>query len=105
MSSNIQRKQKTLSIMVSDELSIYSVSALGEEIMRQLPEVEKITVDLSQVTEMDSAGLQLLIAIKNLQTEYAVEFVGHTSAVLEVLDVCGMAGEFNDSDSMISAVQ
>lgn len=104
MSSSIQLKQKTLSVLVSDELSIYTASALGEQITKKLSGAEKITVNLRQVTEVDTAGLQLLIAIKNLHSEYDIEFVEHSPAVLEVLELCGMAGEFNDS-VILSAVQ
>ena len=53
---------------------------------------------VSQVTEIDSAGLQLLVAAKleALIRDKQLHFVGHSKPVLEVLDLCDLGGFFGD---------
>lgn len=97
MALEIAVSDKKLSVLLDDELTIYTANHFRELLSEQLPGMTHISVNLSKVTEMDSAGLQLLIAIKNLSTKYEVKFLEHSSAVTEVLSICGLAGQFNDS--------
>lgn len=56
------------------------------------------TIDLSGVTECDSAGLQLLMAAKQaaLNEGRPLHLLAHSTAVLEVFELLNMAGYFND---------
>lgn len=57
-----------------------------------------IAIDLSNVTEIDSAGLQLMVLAKReaAALDRTLRFVGHSSAVLDLLDLTGLAGFFGD---------
>ena len=55
-------------------------------------------IDLSGVTEIDTAGVQLLMLAKQEATRQQRELrlVGHSPAVLDVFELLNVAGYFND---------
>lgn len=80
------------------ELTIYTAEQQKLQLMQAIEAQNAIVVDLSQVTELDTAGLQLLILAKLESHRRQVPFsmTGHTQAVLTVLDLCNMASFFGD---------
>lgn len=97
MALNITVKGKSLECDVADELTIYTANEYRDIFIEHLPNVNKIIVDLGAVTEIDSAGLQLLIALKNLAPAHNVEFVHHNATALEAIELAGLAGQFDDA--------
>ena len=95
LETNISGKQ--LNILLDEELTIYTANDIRDLLAVQLQGMTHIVVNLSKVTDIDSAGLQLLLAIKKLNTKYEVEFIEHSSAVTEFLEICGLLGHLNDS--------
>ena len=79
-------------------MTIYEAVAQKAALMKALDGHEEVEVDLSGVTEMDTAGLQILVLAKReaLRTGKALRLVGHSPACLEVLDHYGLAGYFGD---------
>ena len=55
-------------------------------------------IDLSAVTEMDSAGLQLLMAAKQAAStqQRTLRLLAHSAAVIEVFERLNVAAYFND---------
>lgn len=55
-------------------------------------------INLSEVSEMDSAGLQILILAKREAERHgtSLRLNGHSRAVLDVLDMCNLASYFGD---------
>ncbi len=84
-------------LAIEGEMTIYTAAELKNELAPYLSR-EKIEIDLSDVSEMDSAGLQLLILAKRetLSSERILHLTGHSQAVLDVLDICNMAAYFGD---------
>jgi len=91
-------KTKVNSYQVKGDLNIYTVASVKEELMPIVNTSMITEIDLSSVQEMDSAGLQLLVLAKreSLAKNAELRLVGHTPAVLDVLDICDMAGYFGD---------
>ena len=60
--------------------------------------MEALELDLSGVSEMDSAGLQLLLAAKKTmqQGDSPLHLVMHSHAVLDALELCQLAAFFGD---------
>ncbi|MEW6692503.1 MAG: STAS domain-containing protein [Pseudomonadota bacterium] len=52
------------SIRLDGEVTIYQAAALRESLMEQFALLPAIELDLSAVAEMDTAGLQLVLAAK-----------------------------------------
>lgn len=79
------------------ELTIYAVAERKPEILSLLAE-DEAEIDLSGVTEVDGAGLQLLMLAKReaLTRGKALRLTGHPPAVLEVLELTHLTGAFGD---------
>jgi anti-anti-sigma factor len=96
MAIKIQSAKGHLSI--KGEMTIYNAEAMKGKLLAPLEKGEDIEVDLSGVSEIDSAGLQLLalIKIEALARSKRASFVGHSKAVLDLIDLCGLDGFFGD---------
>jgi anti-anti-sigma factor len=83
---------------IEGELTIYTAASVKQQMDGLLDQSPQLEIDLSQVSEMDTAGLQLLILAKKESASRGGELrlVGHSVPVLEVLDMCHMANYFGD---------
>lgn len=88
----------TTTLHLEGELTIYRAAELKARLMEGLNGGKPLEVDLSGVTEVDGAGLQLLILAKDETrgNDQRVRFVGHSPAVLEVIDLANLSGQFGD---------
>lgn len=82
-------------LRIEGELTVVRATELKPVVLSDPPPVE---IDLSGVTEMDTAGLQLLILAKReaLAAQRDLHLVRHSPAVLEVFDLLNMASYFGD---------
>lgn len=57
-----------------------------------------VEVDLADVTEIDSAGLQLMVMVKREAAARgkSLRFTRHSGPVLDLLDLCDLSGLFGD---------
>lgn len=86
-------------ITVIGEMTIYNAMALKDKLLPALEQCETVELDLVGVSEIDSAGLQLLLMLK---TEAAarnktLSIIGHSPAVLDIFDLCDLEGFFGDN--------
>jgi anti-sigma B factor antagonist len=86
------------SYTVSGELSIYTASNEKLSLLAFLQSADELEVNLSQVSEFDTAGLQVLIVLKQaaIQHQKTLHYVMHSKAVLDVLEMTNMTGIFGD---------
>lgn len=95
-----KRSKKTdkASFSIEGEMTIYRATELKASLAPVLAANKEVEIDLARVTEMDSAGLQLMISIKleSVLRGTSVCFVGHSEAVQQVLDSCDLGGFFGD---------
>jgi anti-anti-sigma factor len=82
-------------LRIEGELTIFRAMELKPVILAN-PPVSKI--DLSGVTDLDTAGLQLLMLAKKTARaqQRDVTLVGHSPAVLEVFELLNVAAYFGD---------
>jgi len=93
------KKRKGLSLLhIEGDMTIYTAAALKEELMKYITQPCEREINLSEVSEMDSAGLQLLILAKreSIRNNTALRLTEHSRAVLDVLDICNLAAFFGD---------
>lgn len=87
---------KTLTVCLDGELSIYRAAALKQVLLAPLAAGTVIELDLAGVTEIDSAGVQLLMLAK--RTALAVggdlRLAASSRPVLEVLALLGLGAMF-----------
>lgn len=79
-------------VTIDGELTIYTASELSAELLPRLGATPRMQIDLSQITEMDGAGLQLLIMVTREASRAgtALTLTGHSKAVLETLQLSGL---------------
>ncbi|MBX9937379.1 MAG: STAS domain-containing protein [Burkholderiaceae bacterium] len=93
-----------ISLRIEGEMSIYRAQELKQLLLEPLQQPHTtVEVNLSGVTDLDTAGLQLLLLAKRtaLQQEGQLRLVGHSPAVLGVFDLLNLAAHFGD-DLVIS---
>ncbi|WP_447829222.1 STAS domain-containing protein [Aeromonas salmonicida] len=85
-------------VKVSGEMTIYTAAELKQALTPLLYRQQALELDLSGVSEMDSAGLQLLLAAKKTMQQggYPLHLVMHSHAVLNALELCQLAAFFGD---------
>jgi len=98
MHIDAQQENGIRRLQMEGELTIYHSLEIRDGLMGHLAAITEIELDLSGVTEMDTAGFQLLLAAKREGTRLgkAVRFVSHSQAALEVIDLYNMAAQFGD---------
>lgn len=92
------RTQKAAQFAPQGELSIYTAMEQKEVLLQVLEQTAAVELDLSRLTLLDTAGLQLLLLAKQeaARLDKPFSIVGHSPAVREVLDICNLTGHFGD---------
>lgn len=82
-------------LRIEGELTIFRAMEL-KPVMLATPQVDEI--DLSGVTEIDTAGVQLLMLAKKtaLDAQRDVKLVAHSPAVIDVFELLNVAAYFGD---------
>lgn len=85
-------------LYLDGNLTIYEAPAVKERLVTALGESQTLELDLSQVSEIDTAGFQLLVMAKREAARQGktLGLVAHSAAVREVLDFFNMVGFFGD---------
>ena len=85
-------------IEINGELGIFTAAALREQLLDALSSGKEVEVDLSQVTEIDSAGVQLLVAAQReaVLLDKSLRFSSHSQAVFDILELCNLTGHLGD---------
>ncbi len=85
---------------IEGELTIFTARELQERLLALLAQGEDVEVDLSGVGEMDSAGVQLLLATRTeaAARDVALRFTGPSPVVLDTLDLCDLTAHFGEPE-------
>lgn len=91
-------------LRIEGELTIFRAMELKPALLAMPPVSE---IDLSGVTELDTAGVQLLMLAKKTARANGrdVRLVGHSPAVIEVFELLNVAAYFGDHLVMDSSVK
>ncbi len=85
-------------LSITEDLTIYHALEQKQMLLDALAATDELELNLAQVAEMDTAGLQLLVLLKkeSQRTGKRLRIVAHSQAVSSVIDFCNMAAEFGD---------
>lgn len=80
------------------DLTIYEAAELKEEFSKHIEKCKAFSIDLSNVSEMDTACFQVLLAVKRECVKEEKEFTmnSHSPAVLDVLELFNIESYFGD---------
>jgi anti-anti-sigma factor len=83
---------------VNGEMTIYTATECRNLLQRCLQSSQEAEINLAGVTEIDSAGVQLLIQAKREGARHGkpVRLVSHSPSVMEIIDLFRLAPEFGD---------
>jgi anti-sigma B factor antagonist len=98
MTVRVEQRGGVLVLSLEGEMTIYRASELKAELLDPPMDCDELELDLSAVSELDSAGLQILLLLKrDLETSgRRLRLVNHSRAVYEVLELLDMQGHFGD---------
>lgn len=87
--------------LIEDDMTIYEAVEQKKELLKTLKKLKKseqMEVDLSNVNEMDTAGIQVLLLLKRTaeKEKKIVLLVAHSPASLDVIDRYNLATYFGD---------
>jgi len=85
-------------LTLTEDLTIYHALDQKNTLLDALAASDELELDLLPVSEMDTAGLQLLILLKKeaQRSGKRVSIVAHSQAVRAVIDFCNLAAELGD---------
>lgn len=85
-------------IELNEDMTVYNAVEQKTRLLNELGGCEELDLDLSQVSEMDSAGFQILYLAKReaLKMGKVLRMTAHSKAVTDLLDLYNMASYFGD---------
>lgn len=94
----IERKKNLCRAHIEGEMTIYKAAALKEQLMPLLLDERPLEINLAKVSEIDSAGIQLMMLAKKQRAvnRGCLTLTNHSTAVLDVFELMNLAGYFND---------
>lgn len=93
------KKKKGLEILhVECDMTIGKAIALKKDLVKLIAKPCEREIDLTEVSEMDTAGIQLLLLAKReaIRQNKPLRLTNHSSAVLGVIDTYNLAAYFGD---------
>ena len=91
-------KKTKLALLKPQSMTIYEAMDLQALFLTTLADYKQIEIDLSAVAEIDSAGLQLMIALKNaaINQKKSLLFSAHSREVIAFLELFNLTRYFGD---------
>ena len=94
-------RKETPRITLAQDLTIYNAGAVKQvflDALHALPASGVLELDLSQVAEIDTSGIQLLVLAKreSLCHKRSLRIVAHSTAVHDAIDFFDLASYFGD---------
>lgn len=98
MNVTFHHQPQTCNACLEGEMTIYTAAEIKPTLLSLLDGCNEAELDLSQVAEIDAAGLQLLLLAKReaLRAGKSLRLVGCSPAVAECLDMCNLTAMFGD---------
>lgn len=85
-------------LSLTEDLTIYNALEQKQRLLDALSSADELELDLMQVSEIDTAGLQLLLLLKKeaQRAHKHLSIVAHSQSVRAVIDFCNLAAELGD---------
>ena len=98
---SVERKRQGdhVHLQLTGEMTIYVAQLLKQEFLSTLVDCQSLDINLANVSEIDTAGLQQLYLLKReaLANKKTFTVSAHSPATQEVLTLCGMQDQFPES--------
>ncbi|MET0319422.1 MAG: STAS domain-containing protein [Duganella sp.] len=86
-------------IALDGEVNIYRAAELRVEVLDALRRSPVLEIDLAGVTELDTAGLQVLMLAKRTATleQRELRLLHHSPAVVDIVEMLNLGAFFGDA--------
>lgn len=91
----IERHGQRARVSLTGELTIYSAGEIKAGLADAMSSADDIELDLCGITEIDTAGLQLMLIAKRHPGKQ-IRFVNHPPCVLRLIDLANLGSVFGD---------
>lgn len=94
----MKKKTTITRIEIIGDLNIFNAAEQRQRLLDAIGTGNEVEVDLTHVSEIDSAGVQLMVAAKReaAAKNGSLRFTGHSEAVFDILELCDLAGHLGD---------
>ncbi len=94
----IEEKNQNCIAYIEGEMTIYNAAELKDRLMPLQDGWQELEINLAKVTEIDSAGIQLLMLLKKERAEHqlSLSLTDHSNTVLDVFELMDLVSYFND---------
>ena len=101
MASNANKLTRNNVFRPDGELTIYTAEKNKEALVQAISSCEKLTVDLSKVSQLDTAGIQILLLayVESKRRGIDIKFKGHSQQITEVLELCRLSQLTGDASA------
>lgn len=105
MARKAKANNEILSFPIEGEMTIFVAQELREAIIPVIAGNNEIEIDLSRVTEVDAAGMQLMVSVKleAILRGKTLRYIGHSKPIMDMIDLCDLGEFFGDQVIMTSA--
>jgi len=85
-------------LKLESDLTIYHALEQKTALLAALADSDVLELDLALVSQIDTAGIQMLILAKreSLRLNHSLNMIGHSPAVHEAIDFLSLGGYFGD---------
>lgn len=93
-----EKKDENLYIKLGGSLTVQHATTLHRNLLNLVSKKENLYINLENVTEIDTAGIQLLLALKRefQNTDRILVYHSHSPALLSIMDLYGLVNVFAD---------
>lgn len=93
-----ERQDAGVLLRLQGEMNIYRAAELKQELLAPIARDASVEIDLSGVTDLDTAGLQVLMLAKKTAQSAGCELrlVAHSPVVVDVLELLHLSSWFGD---------
>jgi anti-sigma B factor antagonist len=101
MVKNTTKQDKHCIFCPQGDLTIYTAQRNKEALLQVMSDCKSLSVDLSKVMELDTAGVQILLLamVEAKRKDIPVEFYGHTESVSQVLELCNLSNVIGNTNT------
>ncbi|HEY4365807.1 MAG TPA: STAS domain-containing protein [Steroidobacteraceae bacterium] len=102
---SIQIESRNGVVHIEGEMTIYSAATMLRDALAAVgATTDDVAFDLTQVSELDTAGVQILLAARNLAQQQGRTFgiVAASAATRDVLALCGLKRLLNSNDRQVA---
>jgi len=93
-----QELEDKCSATINGEMTIYTATELKQKLVAVLADPRDLEINLGGVSEIDSAGVQLLMLARKVRSadQHTLTLVEHSGSVLDAFDALGLESYFGD---------